>query len=232
MTPSSHGSLALPAQPKTLERGADFQHGASVSGLLLMLVVTCGLSACQSPYAPPTFPSNAAPEAAFLTNSIRLREGDVIRITFENATNLNTTQTIPLDGLISLPLIEQVKAAGMTLVELEATLTVLYEPQIKTSEIRVARVASSASYSVGGAVLKPGKLPLDRPMTVLEAVMEAGGVDHARAKLNDVVVFRIENNKRVHYRVNLKRALQGKEADLFYLKPFDVIFVPEKTFNF
>lgn len=197
--------------------------------LLLLLIVSGFLTACQSSSPQATGSLPGVPEDAFSTNSIRLREGDVIRITFENVTNLNTTQTIPLDGFITLPLIQQIKAAGMTLVDLEATLTVQYRPHIKTSEIRVTRVSSSASYSIGGAVLRPGKYPLDRPLTVLEAVMEAGGVDQTRAKLSEVVVLRIENNQRVKYPINLKRALRGIELDLFYLRPFDVIYVPQKT---
>lgn len=198
----------------------------------LLIAVVGLLTACQSSAPQATGPvPDLQPDAAS-TNSMRLQEGDVIRVTFENATNLNTTQTILLDGMIAMPLIGQTKAAGKTIVELEATLTVLYESQIKATEITVARLSTSASYSVGGAVLRPGKMPLDRPITVLEAIMEAGGVISARAKLDDVVVLRIENNKRVKYRINLKHALKGNEASLFYLKPSDVIYVPEKTFNF
>ena len=176
----------------------------------LLIAVVGLLTACQSSAPQATGPvPDLQPDAAS-TNSMRLQEGDVIRVTFENATNLNTTQTILLDGMIAMPLIGQTKAAGKTIVELEATLTVLYESQIKATEITVARLSTSASYSVGGAVLRPGKMPLDRPITVLEAIMEAGGVISARAKLDDVVVLRIENNKRVKYRINLKRALKGR----------------------
>jgi len=200
--------------------------------VLLVLLALMACTACRAPSSPPVLSPLVAPQDPSSTNSIQLREGDVIKVTFENATNLNVVLTIPFDGIIALPLIEPIKAAGRTIVDLEATLTVLYKPQIKTSEIRVARLSSAATYSIGGAVLKPGKFPLDRPITVLEAVMEAGGVDHARAKLSEVSVLRIENQQRVNYRVNLKRSLQGKETSLFYLKPFDIIFVPEKTFNF
>lgn len=62
--------------------------------------------------------------------------------------------------------------------------------------------------------------------------MEAGGVVTARAKVSNVSVFRIEDGRRINYQFNLKKALQGQETSLFYIKPFDVIYVPEKTFNF
>jgi polysaccharide export outer membrane protein len=165
------------------------------------------------------------------TNTVPLSQGDVIRVMWESATNLNSVSAIMLDGTVSLPLIGQTKAAGMTLAEFEAAIKALYEPQIKTPDLIVSRVTSAASYSVGGAVVKPGKLPLDRPMTVLEAIMEAGGVNYARAKLGSVVVLRIENGRRKRYVINLKKALRGDEPNLFYLKPFDLIYVPEKTFN-
>lgn len=228
--------LDLPGLARPCASGA--QHGigeqppTALLELLLLLIVTGCLTACQSSSPQTATKWPGIPEEAFSTNSMRLREGDVIRITFENATNLNATQTIPLDGFITLQLIGQTKAAGKTTVELETTLTNLYASQIKATEIQVSRTFSAATYSIGGAVLKPGKVPLDRPLTVLEAVMEAGGVDQTRAKLSEVIVLRIENNRRVKYQINLKRALQGTELDLFYLKPFDVIYVPLKTFNF
>ena len=62
--------------------------------------------------------------------------------------------------------------------------------------------------------------------------MEAGGVDNTRAKLTGVTVLRIENGQRIARRVNLKRALDGKDPSLFYLKPYDIVYVPEKLINF
>ena len=232
MTAFKNGSQIL--QPRiTVAKCKPGKRGlTALSGLLFLALAVVALTGCHSPSPSRTFSDSDFLDGPISTNSIQLREGDVIRVTFENATNLNVTQTVPFDGIIALPLIKPIKAGGKTITELEAALTALYESQIKTSEIKVVRVSSAASYSIGGAVLKPGRIPLDRPLTVLDAVMEAGGVNFARAKLSDVVVLRIEDNRRVRYQVNLKRALQGKEPNLFYLKPFDIIYVPEKTFNF
>lgn len=200
--------------------------------LLAPIAALTLLAACQS-----LPPQGGEPMAGFVadpfsTNSMYLREGDVIRIAFEGATNLNTTEKIQVDGLITLPQIGKVPAAGKSPAYLEALLEVMYESEIKTTDITVSLVASSAAVYVNGAVLKPGKLPLERPLTVLDAVMEAGGADPTRAKLSEVVVLRIENGRRVRYRVNLKRALQGNDPALLYLQPYDIIYVPEKTFNF
>lgn len=204
--------------------------GAALSLLMVIIAIAAG---CQSP-GPKAVgaPDDLTSSGSIATNLMQLREGDVLRITFENVTNLNTVVTIPLDGSISLQLIGQVKVSGRTVPELQAALITFYEPHIKSTEITVTRLSSSASYTVGGAVARPGKLPLERPLTVLEAIMEAGGVVNARAKVSEVSVFRIENGKRINYQFNLKKALRGQEPSLFYIKPFDVIYIPEKTFNF
>ena len=73
---------------------------------------------------------------------------------------------------------------------------------------------------------------MDRPLTVLEAVMAAGGWDTSRAKLSAVSVLRVDNGQQQTYHVNLKNVLAGKEKSPFYLKPFDIIYVPAKTFNY
>ena len=200
--------------------------------LCLLLLVLLAAAGCQSAGPKAVGNPDDLTSGTIATNLMQLREGDVLRIAFENVTNLNATVTIPLDGTISLQLIGQTKVTGRTVPELQTSLITLYEPHIKSTEITVTRVSSAASYTVGGAVARPGKLPLERPLTVLEAIMEAGGVVTARAKVSDVSVFRIENGKRINYQFNLKKALRGEELSLFYIKPFDVIYVPEKTFNF
>ena len=57
--------------------------------------------------------------------------------------------------------------------------------------------------------------------------MEAGGFDYTKANFKDVVVIRREGNVMKNYKVNLKAALQGNENEPFYLKPDDIVYVPE-----
>jgi hypothetical protein len=73
---------------------------------------------------------------------------------------------------------------------------------------------------------------MERPMTAFEAVMEAGGFDPSRAKLSDVTVLRIAEGHQKAFRLDLKRVLQGHDDSPFFLKPFDIVHVPSKTFNF
>jgi polysaccharide export outer membrane protein len=161
-----------------------------------------------------------------------LQEGDVVSITFQNATNYNATQKITLDGQLNLEGVGLVKASGKTVEALQADLFRLYKPLVKEDVITVKLLASSASVYVSGAVVRPGKVAMERPLTALEAIMEAGGFDPYRAKISDVHVLRLEGGQQHTYRLNLKRALDGTEKKPFYLQPFDIVHVPTKTFNF
>jgi polysaccharide export outer membrane protein len=157
-----------------------------------------------------------------------LREGDVVKITFPGSPNLNSVQQIRTDGKISLPLIGEVDAAGLTPDALQKKLMDLYAPQLSTKEVTVEVQSSSFPVYVTGAVLHPGKISSNHPITALEAIMEAGGFDYTKANLKDVTVIRQEGEQTKHYTLNLKRVMEGKVSEPFYLKPADIIYVPEK----
>jgi polysaccharide export outer membrane protein len=161
-----------------------------------------------------------------------LHEGDVVDINFQYSTNFNTVQKINLDGELNLSSVGTVKASGRTVMGLQEEIARLYKPQVKDDVVTVKLISSGATVSVGGSVLRPGPVELTRPLTVLEAVMSAGGFDTSRAKLSAVKVLRIKNGRQTVYTVNLKRVLDGREAQPFFLEPFDIIYVPAKTFNY
>jgi len=166
------------------------------------------------------------------TNSMEplvLREGDVVRVSFPGAPNLNTIAAIRRDGKASLPLIGEIQAAGLRPSELETKLVELYGPQLQVKEVSVALESSAFPIYVSGSVLRPGKIMSDRPLTALEAVMEAGGFDHAKANLKAVSVIRRAANGQLEYHtLNLKRAIQGRQIEPFLLKPSDIVYVPER----
>lgn len=164
------------------------------------------------------------------SDPIVLREGDFVRATFPGAPNLNTAQPVLIkrDGRISMQLVGEVQAAGLTVKQLEDELLKLYGPQLQTKQVTVSVESSTFPVYVTGAVLRPGKIMPDRPMTALEAVMEAGGFDYAKANQKGVTVIRHENGRVDHFKVNLKAALKGQETEPFSLKPGDIVYVPER----
>jgi polysaccharide export outer membrane protein len=129
--------------------------------------------------------------------------------------------------MVTLPLVGEFKASGLTPVEMQKQITKLYEPQLQNKEVVVAVDSAALSVYVTGAVLRPGRISSDRPMTPLEAVLEAG-VDYAKANLKKVSVIRQENGQTEHHTFNLKRVLAGQQSEAFSLKPLDIIYVPER----
>ena len=157
-----------------------------------------------------------------------LTPGDEIRVVFSGAPELNTQQKIQPNGKVSLPTIGEITAAGKTVTNLQQQLTSLYQPRLQDSTVTISLMGTAAGVYVSGAVLRAGKIPLDRPMTVLEAVMEAGGFSPI-ANPKRVVVVRTQGTKSWNYVLDLHQALHGTESTPFYVRPYDVIYVKESS---
>ncbi len=187
-----------------------------------MAVLAClFLTACSGPAAMPA-QANAEPEPQIL------QSGDVVRVAFPGTPNMDSTQTIRRDGRINLEIVGEVRASGKTPAELEKELIQLYTPHLVTKDVKVTVVSSTFSVFVTGAVMRPGKLQLERAVTAFEAIMEAGGFDMERANMKAVTVIRNEGGTTRNYKLNLKAVLDGKPSEPFKLKPFDTVYVPEK----
>jgi polysaccharide biosynthesis/export protein len=200
-----------------------FKNGFARAFAALLPAMLLVLTGCQTPQPKPTSVADTRH-----SESIVLREGDVLKISFPSSPNLDTTQQIRRDGKISLALVGEVEAAGKTPDELQARLIELYAPQISSKEVTVEVESSSFPVFITGCVLRPGKILSDHPMTVLEAIMEAGGFDYTRANIKSVRVIRLENGVSESLKLNLQPDLEGKNNNPFYVKPSDIIYVPEK----
>ena len=194
---------------------------------LFLLPVLALLSGCQT--TTPTISTTPVPTDAIPYSEVRLREADSIKIAFPGAPDLDDTQQVRRDGKITMKLGGEVNALGKTPAELEKELLKIYEPQLAVKQVVVTVTSSSYPVFMTGAVLKPGKLMADRPLSVLEAIMESGGFDHAKANLKAVTVLRQFEGKTMRYELNLKDALKkGGSFQPFYLKPSDIVYVPAK----
>jgi polysaccharide biosynthesis/export protein len=160
--------------------------------------------------------------------SVTLREGDAIRVTFPSASSLSTQQIIRRDGRIALPVLGEINATGLTPAELEKAILEKYGNQLKTKEVTVTLESSNYFVFVNGAVLKPGKIASQRPLTAFEAIMEAGGFDYAKANLKNVRVIRTEGADTKTFELDFRGVLKGQKFEPFYLKPSDVIYVSER----
>ena len=191
----------------------------------LALVLLAGAAGCQAPAGSGTAASEQPAE-------LTLREGDVVKVTFPGARDLDPTEALQIrrDGKITLPIVGEVAAAGLTPTELQNELLNLYAKQLLSKEVVVTVVSASFDVFVDGAVEHSGPVSSNHPLTILEAIMNAGGFDYERADTTAIVVIR-KNTAEKHYSyytVNLKDVIDGKKSDLFYLAPGDMVHVPTK----
>lgn len=189
--------------------------------LLALLVMIC--TGCQSP-PPPDVPA----ERAVPDRDIALREGDVVSLVFPGSPDLNTTQQIRRDGKINLALVGDIQAAGLAPAALEEAVLAAYGNQLVSPQVTVSLQSAAFSVYVTGMVGRPGKITLDRPITLIEAIMEAGGFDYQRANLKAVRVMRRNGDRMQTHIVNLRPVMKGEPTPAFYLRSFDIIYVPER----
>ena len=156
-----------------------------------------------------------------------LASGDVVKLAFSSAPELNQSQKIRTDGKLSLPLVGEVDAGGKTVGQLQADLIQLYKSQLKTPEVTVSLESSITSVTVSGAVHKPGKLAFERPTTVLQAIMEAGGPSEF-GTLKRIRLMRVVNGVYKSQVMDLHDL--SKEVKPFYVRDNDVIYVPQSAF--
>src|SRR6059058_2747777 len=155
--------------------------------------------------------------------------GDVVKLTFSSAPELNQSQKVRVDGKLSLPLVGEVDAAGKTVGQLQGELIELYKSQLKTPEVTVSLEGSVTTVVISGAVRKPGKIVFERPTTVFQAIMEAGGPSEF-GTLKHVRLVRTVNGLQKSQVMNVQETLVSQGTKPFYVRDGDVIYVPQTTF--
>ena len=201
----------------------------SVAGLSRMLIGTAAAlvlllcSGCETQHSAPL------PEQRTASTPVRLTAGDVIRLSFPATPDLNQSQKIRADGKVSLPMIGEVTAAGKTLGEFQSELIRLYQPQLKNADVVVTLESAVTQVVVSGAVTKPAKLLFERPTTIFQAIMEAGGLTEY-GSFKNVHVIRIVGGREHTQVLDLRSTLSGQATRPFYVKDGDVIYVPSSPF--
>jgi len=188
---------------------------------VLILVSLAGVG-CQSPLPPlPNPPGPYTP--------VRLSPGDVIKLSFAEETDLDQVQRIRRDGKVTLPIIGEVRAAGKRVIDFQHQLTSLYEPHLDNPEVVVTLESGATNVIVSGFANKPGKYSFDRPTTVYQAVMEAGGVsDYGSA--GNIRLTRIINGVQRAETINLRHSIHGNPVEPEYVQDGDVIYISRSLF--
>lgn len=160
-----------------------------------------------------------------------LQAGDQLDIRFYYNPELNEQVTIRPDGRISLQLVREITAAGLTPGELTDLLTKKYAAELKRPEITViVRSFSSQRIYVDGEINKAGMVNLTVLTTVLQAISQAGGWKDTARRDEVIVIRRGTDNRPLVIQLNLDKAIDGTDTGQdIILRPFDIVYVPKSA---
>ena len=144
----------------------------------------------------------------------RIGPSDVLKIAIFQADDLSRTVQVGDNGLITMPLIGSVQAAGRTAQEVEVRIASLLKAKyLQSPQVTVfIDQYNSQKVTVSGAVKKPGVYPVRGKLSLQEAIATAEGLDNV-ADASDVLVFREVGGQRVAVRFDLNRIRSGVEED-------------------
>lgn len=157
-----------------------------------------------------------------------IQAGDQLDIKFFYNPELNENVIVRPDGMISLQLIDEIKAAGLKPVELDSKLTELYSKELRKPVLTViVRSFTRQRVYVGGEVNTPGLISLPAGMTVLQAIVQSGGLTNAANPAETLIIRKGENDTPIPIRVDLQSVVNATttEADI-QLQPDDIVYVP------
>jgi len=165
---------------------------------------------------------DVGPEAEY-----RIGPEDVLQIGVWKNEAISRVVTVRPDGKISLPLLNDVQAAGLTPMQLREVLVQKLVEFVPAPEVSVlVNEARSFKISVIGEVPKPGRYELKSWVTILDALALAGGLNQFSAR-SRIFVLRPEGKQMTRISFNYNKALSaGGEQENFYLRSGDIVVVP------
>jgi polysaccharide export outer membrane protein len=171
--------------------------------------------------APPTSTPKSVAGADYVIGA-----DDALHISVWKETDLTVSLPVRPDGKISLPLLNDVPAAGLTPMQLAESITERLKKYIADPRVTVVVTAmNSRRVYVLGEVLHTGAVPLLPNMTVLQALASAGFTQFANLK--GIYVLRTENGRQVKLPFNYKQVVKGADpGQNIMLKPGDTVVVP------
>lgn len=192
-----------------------------------LLPVLCALSSTLACVPPRTI---APPVELRATKSSTLDVGDVFDVRIFGENDLSGRYRVGGEGAIEFPLIGALKVAGLAPAEVGALIArrlrdgILRSPQVSIFVVEQV----SKKVHILGQVAKPGTFAYAPGMNIVEAITQAGGFTPLAAK-NSATVTRSESGHQVIYRVRAGDISDGTAAN-FFLRPGDIVSVPERFF--
>jgi protein involved in polysaccharide export with SLBB domain len=158
----------------------------------------------------------------------RLQVGDEIQLKFYLSPELDQEVIVRPDGRISLQLLDDVAAVGLTPVELDRIVTEEYRTELRDPKITVIVKRLAAKVYVGGEVRQPRFVAHNGSLTALQAIFEAGGFIDTAEPSSVILLRRLNDDKGIAAKLDLKKVIKAEAQDVA-LMPSDIIFIPKST---
>jgi polysaccharide export outer membrane protein len=198
-----------------------------VSMVLAFAGASVSAGAQQAAPRPMAHAEGAAPTGVTVPTGYVIGSQDLLSIVFWRDKDLSVEARVRPDGKISLPLLNDVQAAGLTPEQLRDALTKAAAKYVQepNASVIVLEIHSRQVF-ITGNVAKPGSYPLNAEMNVLQLIAQAGGLlEYADAK--NILVMRNEGGKPQQFKFNYKDVSRGKHLERnIVLKPGDSVVVP------
>lgn len=196
------------------------------AALGIVLAAAAGVrAATQAPQARKETAPVAAP-ALVLPPAYTIGADDVLSILFWREKDLSAEVTVRPDGKVTLPLLNDIQAVGLTPEQLRDAVVEAAKKYVEDPNATViVKQINSRKVFITGQVEKPGPYPINGTTTVLQLIATAGGLrEFADGKVS---VMRIEGGRQMIYQFNYQDALKGKNLrQNIELKPGDTVVVP------
>jgi polysaccharide export outer membrane protein len=181
----------------------------------------------KSASAPAAVSQEQKDQVAKVDSAYVIGPEDVLDVMVWKEPDISRSIPVRPDGKISLPLLNDVQAAGLEPMQLQAVITEGLRKFISGPQVTVIVMQiNSRRVYVLGEVARPGAFPMLPNMTVLQALSTAGGFSQF-AKLNAIYVLRTENGHQVILPFNYKEVVRGGRPEQnITLKPGDTVVVP------
>uniref|UniRef100_C6E400 Polysaccharide export protein n=1 Tax=Geobacter sp. (strain M21) TaxID=443144 RepID=C6E400_GEOSM len=197
---------------------------AVMIAFLAVLTITTG---CVSRAAAPAVTSQPP---AYAMSEYRIQPGDLLDVKFFYNPELNESLTVRPDGRITLQLVNDVVAAGLTPAELTTNLTKAYAPELTSPRIAViVKTSVLERVFVDGEVFRAGLVSLVGPTTVLQAISQAGGMKDSAKSGEVLLVRKAADNSTQVMRLDVKKLREGVATQDILLRPNDIVYVPKST---
>jgi polysaccharide export outer membrane protein len=198
----------------------------------LRIVVTlfCIAAAAASAQSAPPVAAGTRPDLSNATDTgssqFALGVADVIHVNVWKNTDLSQTVILGPDGFVTLPLIGEMHVAGMTANQLGRLIESKLKAYVVNPQVTVSMVEiHSRRVFVLGQVTKPGSFPLIAPITVLQLIAEAGGLN-TYANRKGIFILRIDNDTTRKIPFNYSDVIKGNAKQNLNLQPGDTVVVP------